>query len=75
MGRDSHSSVKIFRRDRFSGVGGNTVPIKEESNNSKGIYPKLIAQFLTVMTGGNRFEHLSWWGHGIEAIKKTFGLT
>jgi hypothetical protein len=50
------------------------IPIKEESNNSKGIYSKVVAQFLTSMTGGSRFGHLSWWGHGIEAIKKTFGL-
>jgi hypothetical protein len=26
--------------------------------------------FLTVLCGGERFSHLSWWGHGIEAIKK-----
>ena len=50
------------------------VPIEERSNNAKGVYPKVLAQFLTALVGGYRFGHLSWWGHGIEAIKKSFGV-
>ena len=50
------------------------LPIGETSNNGRGIYEKVLAQFLTVLVGGSRFEHLSWWGHGVEAIRKVFGV-
>jgi hypothetical protein len=45
-------------------------PVREKSNNAKGVYEKVLATFLTVLSGGERFSHLSWWGHGSEAIKK-----
>jgi hypothetical protein len=45
-------------------------PVTEKSNNAKGVYGKVLATFLTILSGGERFSHLSWWGHGVEAIKK-----
>ena len=50
------------------------IPIVETSNNAKGIYPKVLAHFLTVLTGGERFAHLQWWHHGVEAIEKAFAV-
>ena len=50
------------------------IPVIESSNNAKGIYEKVLATFLTVLCGGERFSHLSWWGHGVEAIKECFGV-
>jgi len=50
------------------------VPIREVSNNGRGVYPKVLAQFLTALVGGTRFAHVSWWGHGVEAIRETFGV-
>lgn len=50
------------------------IPIIERSHNSKGVYEKVLATFLTVLCGGERFSHLSWWGHGVEAIKESFGV-
>jgi len=50
------------------------VPICERSNNGRGVYEKVLAQFLTVLAGGERFAHLSWWGHGVEAVCKAFGV-
>jgi len=50
------------------------IPIVETSNNAKGIYPKVLAHFLTVLTGGERFAHLQWWQHGVEAIEKAFDV-
>jgi hypothetical protein len=49
-------------------------PIKERSNNAKGVYEKVLATFLTALSGGEHFSHLSWWSHGIEAIKKAFSV-
>ena len=50
------------------------LPIIERSNNAKGVYEKVLATFLTVLCGGERFSHLSWWGHGVDAIKECFGV-
>lgn len=50
------------------------IPITERSNNAKGIYEKVLATFLTVLCGGERFSHLSWWGHGVKAIKESFAV-
>ena len=46
------------------------LPIEEKSNNAKGVYEKVLATFLTVFSGGERFSNLSCWSHGIEAVKK-----
>jgi hypothetical protein len=50
------------------------VPIEEHSNNARGVYEKVLGQLLTVVCGGKRFAHLSWWGHGVEALKKAFNV-
>ena len=50
------------------------IPVIEKSNNAKGVYEKVLATLLTVLCGGERFSHLSWWGHGVEAIKECFGV-
>ena len=50
------------------------IPIEETSHNARGVYEKVLATFLTVLAGGERFSHLSWWSHGIEAIKKAFAV-
>ena len=34
----------------------------------------MLATYLTVLSGGERFSHLSWWGHGIEALTKAFAV-
>ena len=66
--------AKFLETIKFREWVENSIPIKEASNNGKGIYEKVIAQFLTTMVGGFRFSHLSWWGNGIEVLMKTFGL-
>lgn len=59
----------------FRGWVERHIPITESSPNAKGVYEKVLGQLLTVLVGGSRFGHLSWWGHGIEAIKKTFAVS
>jgi len=52
----------------------NAIPIRESSNNSRGIYGKVLAQFLTILSGGVRFHHLGWWECGVEVLKAAFDL-
>lgn len=51
-----------------------SIPIEERSNNGRGIYEKVLATFLTVLSGGTRFSHLGWWSHGTEVLKECFGV-
>jgi hypothetical protein len=51
-----------------------SIPVIEKSNNSGGVYEKILALFLTILAGGQRFSHMSWWGHGVEAIYAAFGI-
>lgn len=65
---------KFLERIRFRTWVEASFPIHETSPNAKGVYPKILAQFLTALVGGQRFAHLSWWGHGLEAILQTFNV-
>jgi len=62
--------AKLLEVLEFRSWVESALPIKERSNNAKGAYEKVLATFLTVLSGGERFSHLSWWSHGIEAVKK-----
>ncbi len=50
-------------------------PVEERSPNAKGVYEKVLAILLTSWTGGTRFSHVGWWGHGLDAVKACFGVT
>lgn len=63
----------LERVDLRSWVEAN-VPIRETSPNARGVYEKVLAQWLTALCGGERFSHLSWWGHGLEAMRKAFSV-
>ena len=66
--------AKLLEILEFRSWAEKGIPVIEKSNNAKGIYGKVLATFLTVLCGGERFSHLSWWGHGVEAIKESFGV-
>ena len=66
--------AKLLEVLEFRSWVESALPIKERSNNAKGVYEKVLATFLTVLSGGERFSHLSWWSHGSEAIRKSFAV-
>ena len=63
-----------FEKIDFKAWVESNVPIQERSNNSKGIYEKVLATFLTVLSGGERFSHVMWWNSGMAAIKPVFAV-
>lgn len=65
---------KFLERINFREWVEKYLPIEETSPNGRGVYEKVLGQFLTALTGGYRFAHMQWWGHGVEAIKKSFGV-
>lgn len=66
--------AKFLEQIEFQVWVETQIPIEERSPNSKGIYEKVLAQFLTCLCGGTRFSHLGWWGHGVEVVKECFGV-
>jgi hypothetical protein len=48
------------------------LPVSETSNNSCGVYSKVLAHMLTVFTGGARFGRMQWWRHGVEISERVF---
>jgi hypothetical protein len=50
--------AKLLEVLEFRSWVESMIPIKENSNNAKGIYEKVVATFLTVLAGGERFSHL-----------------
>jgi len=65
---------KFLDRIKFREWVESNIPIDERSNHGGGKYEKVLAMFLTVLVGGRRFHHITWWGHGLEAICAAFGV-
>lgn len=66
---------KFIEKINFREWVEQNIPIEEKSNNSGGIYEKVISQFITVLSGGSRFAHLQWWSHGKEAFMQVFNVS
>ena len=51
-----------------------SVPVSEISNNSTGVYSKIMSLFLTVLNGGDRFAHMNFWGDSLKVFQKCFQI-
>ncbi len=65
---------KFLEQIKFREWVVSHLPVEERSPNGKGLYEKVLAILLTSLTGGTRFSHVAWWGHGLEAVKACFGV-
>ncbi len=66
--------AKYLERIRFREWVLAHVAVEENSPNAKGVYEKVLALLLTSLTGGTRFSHVTWWCHGMEALKACFAV-
>ena len=48
---------RFINKIKFKDFIENEFPVKETSNNSTGIYSKIMSLFITILNGGNRFSH------------------
>jgi len=55
-------------------MGGRGDPGDRDLAQRAGIYEKALAQFLTVLCGGERFARLGWWTGGMEIFHRAFGV-
>ncbi len=65
---------KFLQKIEFREWVARHIPIVETSNNSGGVYEKVLSQFITALSGGYRFSHLLLWGHGVEALQEVFSV-
>lgn len=66
--------AKYLNKIQFRKWVESHIPIQEESNNSCGVYSKVMSQFLTVLCGGDRFSHMEHWYHSEAVFKECFGI-
>lgn len=65
---------KFFERIGFRQWAESSFPVQETSPNGGGVYEKILAQFLTMLCGGDRFAHSGWWDHSRVVFCQAFGL-
>ncbi len=46
--------------------------IQEKSNNSTGVYSKIISLFISVLNGGTKFSHINYMENGLRIFERCF---
>lgn len=49
-----------------------TFPIQDKSNNSTGVYSKIISLFISVLNGGTKFSHINYMENGLKIFERCF---
>jgi len=50
---------RFFDKTGFRELVEKIYPVQESSNNSTGVYSKLISLFISVLNGGTKFSHIN----------------
>ena len=58
----------------FRNIVEKIYPIQEKSNNSTGVYSKIISLFISVLNGGTKFSHINYMDNGIKIFERCFGV-
>lgn len=51
-----------------------TFPIQDKSNNSTGVYSKIISLFISVLNGGTKFSHINYMENGLKIFERCFDV-
>ena len=65
--------AKFFKKINLQNAIEQIIPIQETSNNSKGLYGKVLSYYLSILAGGTRFNHVLYLGN-MNVIKVLFGI-
>lgn len=66
--------AKLFEKIKFKENIEKIIPFCETSNNSKGVFSKILLLCLTTMVGGVRFSHSLFLGDSQEIYQKLFDV-
>ena len=50
------------------------IPVKETSNNTTGVYAKVICLFISILNGGFRFSHINFMDGSSKIFERCFGV-
>jgi len=65
---------RFFDKIGFRELVEKIYPVQEFSNNSTGVYSKLISLFISVLNGGTKFSHINYMENGIKIFERCFGV-
>jgi len=65
---------RFLNKIRFRDLVENIYPVQEQSNNSTGVYSKVISLFISVLNGGTRFSHINYMENGIKIFERCFDV-
>jgi len=69
---------RFLNKIGFREIVENIYPVQEHSNNSTGVYSKIISLFISVLNGGTKFSHINYMENGLKMkrlIKSSTGMT
>jgi hypothetical protein len=65
---------RFFDKIRFRELVEKIFPVQEFSNNSTGVFSKLISLFISVLNGGTKFSHINYMENGIKIFERCFSV-
>ncbi|MDZ4181317.1 MAG: transposase [Candidatus Cloacimonadaceae bacterium] len=65
---------RFFDKIGFRELVEKIFPVQEFSNNSTGVYSKLISLFISVLNGGTKFSHINYMENGIKIYERCFSV-
>lgn len=65
---------RFFDKIGFRELVEKIYPVQEFSNNSTGVYSKLVSLFISVLNGGTKFSHINYMENGIKIFERCFGV-
>jgi hypothetical protein len=58
----------------FADLVEKIYPVREYSNNSTGVYSKIISLLISVLNGGTKFSHINYMENGAKIFERCFGV-
>ena len=65
---------RYFDKIGFRELIEKIYPVQESSNNSTGVYSKLVSLFISVLNGGTKFSHINYMENGVKIFERCFGV-
>ena len=63
---------RYFDKIGFRELVEKIYPVQEYSNNSTGVYSKLVSLFISVLNGGTKFSHINYMENGVKIFERCF---
>lgn len=65
---------RFLEKLEFSKLVDEIFPVQEMSNNSTGVYSKIVSLLISVLNGGTKFSHINYMENGAKIFERCFGI-